>query len=303
MARTLPTPSTLSSVPGPADVDPYRRDGFLVVESFASLEACAALQAAGCRDRRGLGADGRAHGVHHRSARAHEQPRVPAVRVDGVVLLRGGCLRRGRRPRPGQVAEHQQDRPRDARSRPGVRVVQLHARAGRRRHGDRDGRSAGDPVDVHLQAAAHRRRGGLPPGRHVPVHRAAQRRRLLVRHRGRHARERLPVGPTGRASWAVAAALRAGRDNGRRRHAVRPPRRHPAAVSRPKVSCRSRRRRERSSFSTDCSRTGATSTARRRAATPTASTASRVRRRTRRRTGCNVRRRCRCARSRRVAAA
>ena len=69
----------------------------------------------------------------------------------------------------------------------------------------------------------------LPPGRHVPVHRAAERRRLLVRHRGRHARERVPVGPAGRAPRSAAAALRAGRDDERRRHAVRAARRHAAA--------------------------------------------------------------------------
>jgi phytanoyl-CoA hydroxylase len=44
MARTLPTPSTLSLVLSSADVDRYRRDGFLVVEEFASADACAALR-------------------------------------------------------------------------------------------------------------------------------------------------------------------------------------------------------------------------------------------------------------------
>ena len=88
----------------------------------------------------------------------------------------------------------------------------------------------------------------------------------------------------------------------RRRHEVRAARRHAAAGRRRPVSCRSRRRRARWSCSTGCSPTGATSTARRRAATPTACTASRARRATRRRTGCSGRRRCRCAHSQRIAA-
>jgi phytanoyl-CoA hydroxylase len=37
-------PSTLSFVPTAADIDRYRRDGFLVVEGFASRDACAALR-------------------------------------------------------------------------------------------------------------------------------------------------------------------------------------------------------------------------------------------------------------------
>ena len=44
MVRTLLTPSTLSLVLSAADVDRYRRDGFLVIEEFASAEACAALR-------------------------------------------------------------------------------------------------------------------------------------------------------------------------------------------------------------------------------------------------------------------
>jgi phytanoyl-CoA hydroxylase len=44
MARTLLTPSTLSVVLGPTDIERYRRDGFLVIEGFASAEACAALK-------------------------------------------------------------------------------------------------------------------------------------------------------------------------------------------------------------------------------------------------------------------
>ena len=44
----------------------------------------------------------------------------------------------------------------------------------------------------------HRRRGRLPPGRPVPLHRSRHRHRLLVRHRGRDARQRLPVGPARR---------------------------------------------------------------------------------------------------------
>ena len=51
----------------------------------------------------------------------------------------------------------------------------------------------------------HRRRGRLPPGRHVPVHRPDDGHRLLVRDRGRHARERLPVG---RSRAATARPLR-----------------------------------------------------------------------------------------------
>src|SRR5688572_4342306 len=44
MARTLPTSSTLNFVLSSADVDRFRRDGFLVVEGFASAAACAELR-------------------------------------------------------------------------------------------------------------------------------------------------------------------------------------------------------------------------------------------------------------------
>ena len=79
--------------------------------------------------------------------------------------------------------------------------------------GGRGGRGVRRPeaaaVDVHLQAAEHRRRGDLPPGQHVPLHRPDDVRRLLVRTRGRHARERLPVGRAGRAPRAAAQAVQA----------------------------------------------------------------------------------------------
>ena len=134
MARTLATPSTLSVVLSPPRSTAIGGDGFLVIEGFAPRRGVRRAEAARRRDRRRLGADGRAHGVHHRPAGAHEQPRVPRLgRVD-LVLLRGRRLRRVRRAASGQGAEHQQDRPRHARPRPGVRVVQLHARAGRGRH-------------------------------------------------------------------------------------------------------------------------------------------------------------------------
>ena len=53
-----------------------------------------------------------------------------------------------------------------ARSRASRRCAELAARA-------RPRRAAAAAVDVHLQAAADRRRGGLPPGQHLPPHRAA----------------------------------------------------------------------------------------------------------------------------------
>ena len=75
----------------------------------------------------------------------------------------------------------------------------------------RPGRAAAAAVDVHLQAAADRRRGHLPPGQHVPAHRAAELRRLLAGARGCDRGEWLHVGRAGRTPPAVAAALRARR--------------------------------------------------------------------------------------------
>ena len=133
------------------------------------------------------------------SRSASSNRRVPLERRQRLVLLRGGSVRRRRAAAPGQGAEHQQDRPRHARPRPGVRALHLHAGAGRGRRRHRPHRRAGAAEHVHLQAARHRRRGRLPPGRHVPLHRADDGHRVLVRDRGRHARERLPVGGARRA--------------------------------------------------------------------------------------------------------
>ncbi len=104
-------------------------------------------------------------------------------------------------------------------------------------------------VDVHLQAAEHRRRGDVPSGQHVPLHRPAVVRRVLVRTRGRDARERLPVGrarrPPGPPPQAVQARARWGHDvrhvgrraaaraGGRAARAVRDARGHPRAAARP----------------------------------------------------------------------
>ena len=41
-------------------------------------------------------------------------------------------------------------------------------------------------IDVHFQAAAHRRRSDLPPGQHVPLHRADVRSGFVVCARRRH---------------------------------------------------------------------------------------------------------------------
>ena len=135
--------------------------------------------------------------------------------------------------------------------------------------------TAGAAEHVHLQAAAHRRRGRLPPGRHVPLHRPDERHRVLVRHRGRHARQRLPVGRAGRAPRPAAPAC----------SSAPAPATTTAPGSSPlddtplpdaarRASCRSRPRPARWSCCTACCPTGATSTARRRAATRTACTAS-----------------------------
>ena len=52
---------------------------------------------------------------------------------------------------------------------------------------------------------------GLPSGCDVPVHRSDHRDRLLVRYRGRHARQRMPVGRTGRTCRAAAPGVQAQR--------------------------------------------------------------------------------------------
>ena len=66
---------------------------------------------------------------------------------------------------------------------------------------------------------------------------------LLVRDRGRHARERLPVGGAGRSPRAAAPAVPAGGRVTRRRHEVRAARRDPAArsASRPRAARGARR--------------------------------------------------------------
>ena len=89
-------------------------------------------------------------------------------------------------------------------------------RRGRRRSG------SSDPLLLQsMYIFKQPRIGGevdLPPGRDVPLHRPDDVRRLLVRARGRHARERLPVGRARRSPRAAAEALRARRG---RRHRVR----------------------------------------------------------------------------------
>ena len=108
------------------------------------------------------------------------------------------------------------------------------------------------------------------------------RHRVLVRHRGRHARQRLPVGRAGWPPQPVARGVRARRRRRRRRHPVRRPRRRRRCPTPPDGWCRSRSRPARWSCCTACSPTGATSTARPPAATPTRCTASTARPSTRR---------------------
>ena len=184
----------------------YHRDGFLAIEDFVTPDACRAL-----RQRADEIVDTFVPSAERTVFTTDEQERTSNREFldsgSGIwCFFEEEAFGARRRAGAGQGAEHQQDRPRHARPRPGVRVVQLHAaaRRGRRRHRPR--RPAGAAEHVHLQAAVHRRRGRLPPGRAVPLHRPDHRHRLLVRHRGRHARQRLPVGRSPAVTAARCAA-------------------------------------------------------------------------------------------------
>ena len=163
----------------------------------------------------------------------------------------------------GQGAEHQQDRARDARPRPDLRDVQLHARARRRRRRHRARRRARPAEHVHLQAAAA-----------SAARSAATRTRTFLYTdpmtvtgfwfaiEDATLRERLPVGQA-----RAAIARRCARSSS----APAPPTTtarlfdelddDAAARRRPTSWCRSRRRPARWSSSTACCPTGATSTA------------------------------------------
>ncbi len=149
-------------------------------------------------DHRRLLADRAAHDLHDERAGAGQQRRVP--RRPGRA---SGASTRERRPGPcvNKIGHAMHDLD------PTFESFSYTRRAGRRRRRHRTGRRAGTAEHVHLQGAVRRRRGRLPPGRDVPVHRPGHGHRVLVRHRGRDAGQRLPVGHAGRPPHVAAQAV------------------------------------------------------------------------------------------------
>ena len=217
-----------------------------------------------------------------------------------LVLLRGGGVRRRRPSCAGEGTEHQQDRPRDARPRSEFEEFTYTPEL------------AGVAADIGLADALALQSMYIfkQPliGGEVGCHQDATflytdpmtRHRLLVRDRGRHAGERLPVGHAGRPPHEPAQAVQARRRHRRRRHASSRCSTSAAARRRPSW-CRCRCPPARWWCCTACCPTGATSTARPSAATPTRCTASPPLPSTRSGTGCSGRPTCRCARCAEVA--
>jgi hypothetical protein len=152
--------------------------------------------AGGLRARRG--------GHHFLNPRTQPRPGSLLSRIgrQDPLLLRGGGLRSERPSEAGQGPLDQQGRPCAARSRPGLRAVLAPAGARGAGGGAWARRAPPAAVDVHLQAAADRRRGWLPSGCELPDDGARQRRGPVVRARGRHDPERLPLCGTG---WSQGA--------------------------------------------------------------------------------------------------
>ena len=254
----------------------YHRDGFLAIEDFATPAMCRGPEGAGQRDRRRVRADRAPHGLHDRRAGAHVSNREFLDSGAGIwCFFEAEAFDDARRADAGQGAEHQQDRPRHARPRPGVRVVQLHAGSSPGRRRRRSRRPAGAAEHVHLQAAAHRRRGRTAtrtrrsstptrspsPGSGSPSRTPRSENGCLWAQPGGHR------GPL-RRQYRRAPRAR------RRRHPLRRARRHADADAAARPRADRRPGRDDWWCSTACCRTGATSTGHRSAATPTACTAS-----------------------------
>ena len=252
---------------------------------------------AGRRDRRRVPADRAAHGVHHRRAGAHEQPRVPRLR-------RAASGASSRRRRSGPTASCAQDK-----------ALSIN-KIGHAMHDL-------DPVFEAFSYTAELAEVAADIGLADPL--ALQSMYIFKQphiggevgcHQDATFLYTDPITVTGfwfaiedatldnGCLWAQPGGHRgplrrvfqraedAGDDDGTTRSSSSTTRR---CRRRPTSSCRSSRRPARWSCCTACCRTGATSTAHRRAATPTACTASPPPPTTRRGTGCSVRPTCRCA--------
>jgi len=239
------------------------------------------------RDRRGVRPT-RVEGdlLHDRPGQAH-RPLFPGQRRQGALLLRGRSIRRARRAASGQGTLDQQDRPRAARPRPGVRPFFARPASCTARGRRWIAKAADLAVHVHLQAARHRRRSALAPGCDVLRDRPDHRDHVLVRAGRRRPVERLPVGRTGRTAEPAARALRSRR--GRHPHGNA---RSGALADRCDGGYLWKCRRARSCCCTAGCRTTARRTARRHRDTPTRCTSPTAPRHMQRTTGCNAGRRC-----------
>ena len=196
---------------GTAELDRYHRDGFLVLEGFVDAASCDRLRA---RMDELLAEASMSRACAPCSAAATSATRQDDWFLDSGDKVRfffepdafddAGGLRQAKELSINKVghALHDLD----------PVFATLLPRAGalpRSRRAVGFAAAAAAAVDVHLQAAADRRRGGLPPGQHLPAHRALELRRLLAGARGRQRDQWLHVGRARRPSAAAAPALRA----------------------------------------------------------------------------------------------
>ena len=186
----------MGSVLDERQIEQYHRDGFLVIEGFVDKASCDELKAAANQ----IVADFQPSG-ERTIFTTSEQERVS----NGEFLASGSgvwcffeeeAFDDRRQAAHVEGAEHQQDRPRDARPRPDVREVLVPPRAGRRRGRHRAGRRARACRACTSSSSRSSAARSAAIRTHVPVHRSDDGHRVLVRHRGRHAARTVACGPS-----------------------------------------------------------------------------------------------------------
>ena len=178
-----------------SQVPRWERDGFLVLPDFDRSELVPTSSWPGHWRSSPAWEPSRTVGVHHQRAGTHLQRRVPVVAATHLVLLRGGGVRTRRRADAAQGAEHQQDRSRPARPR---------RRSSRRFAYNPDLAEVAADIGLADALALQSMYIFKQPriGGEVGCHQDAtflytdpdHGDRVLVRDRGRHARQRMPVG-------------------------------------------------------------------------------------------------------------